>query len=115
MPSGEWHALKDRFGAPAERRELGESADATGLLLAWGAPDLVLYDSYVAGHVSTRLSGRRSGADVLPATGRGTRLERYLELCAAEARDDETRARIETCRSYLQSLDELLEVARGVP
>lgn len=77
--------------------------------------DLALHDSDVAGRVSSVLGSSRSGADELGSTRHEPQLASYLERCAANARDEQTRISVAACREYLDQLDRMLELARRVP
>jgi hypothetical protein len=111
----EWSELEERFGWPSERAELRGFPDAERLLKAWGDPDLHLYDTYVAGHVSTVLTGPQSGAEVIGEASPDERLARYFEVCGDEATDEEMRRKIDACRAYFEHLNQMLDLARQVP
>jgi hypothetical protein len=110
----EWGELEEIFGWARDRAELRELEDATLLREAWGDPDLALYDTYVAGHVSTILMGSRSGAAVLGAAKADAPLSRYFDICEAEAAVDVMRQKVRTCRTYYEHLNQMLDVARAV-
>jgi hypothetical protein len=115
FPSSQWGELEDRFGWSAEKPEIRNVADADRLQSSWGDPDLVLYDTYVAGHVSTILTGHRGGKEVLADVRPDTRLQRYFEVCLREAPNEATRETVKACRNYFDKLNKMLDVARRVP
>jgi len=111
----EWHRLVDRFGEADERSEAQSLPDADRIERAWGSPDLILYDSYVAGLVTQVLGSSKAGHDVIGEHEPDQRLEVYLDACAGDARDDETREEIKVCRDYLGRLNRMPDLARRVP
>jgi hypothetical protein len=109
IPLSEWYGLEDRFGRADSRPEVAQ-ADVDGqLLLAWGGPELPLYDTYLAGYATSILKGR--SPDGLNAAKPDARLTRYVDVCEAEA-SAEDRAIVEKCRRYVEQLDRVLDVAQ---
>ena len=76
---------------------------------------LHLYDTYVAGHISTVLGGKAAAADVLGGLKPDARLARYFEACREEASDAETQRKVEEARRYFEYLNQMLDLARSVP
>jgi hypothetical protein len=104
--------LEERFGRPLDQPQVCQ-ADADGNLAAlWGGPDLILYDSYVAGHIVTVLGGT-SGVELLRDVQPDARIAVYLGLCDARG-DDATRPLVSQCQHHLDALDNMLEVGRRV-
>jgi hypothetical protein len=87
LPS-EWGELEEVFGSVSDRPEVQDLEGADALRKAWGDPDLALCDTYVAGHVSTILTGKKSGAEVLSDADTDARLLRYLDICEADVADE---------------------------
>jgi hypothetical protein len=92
----EWDELEERFGAATDRAEVRELENANLLREAWGDPDLALYDTYVAGHISTILTGSKSGVEGLGGAKADARLSRYFDSCEAEAPGDVVRQKVRT-------------------
>jgi hypothetical protein len=111
----EWGELEEVFGWVSDRPEVQDLEGADALRKAWGEPDLALYDTYIAGHVWTILTGKKSGAEVLSDADTDARLLRYLDICEAEAADDAMRTKIRACRTYFEHVNEMLELARAIP
>jgi hypothetical protein len=106
--------LEERFGAPDQRPDVRATPDYDELLQMWGSADLHLYDTYVAGHISTVLGRSRAGSDVVGGLKADTRLARYFEVCRADATDAETQRKIDEVQHYFEHLNRMLDVARKV-
>jgi len=113
FPHAEWFAVEQQFDAWDTYPEVLDVEAAEKLRHDIGAADLHLYDSYIGGNVSYVLSGSRSGADLLADAVPDARLTRYLELCAAEAPDEQTRTSVDACRAYVDELNRMLDWPSG--
>jgi hypothetical protein len=78
-------SLRSASAGRASGLKYGTSQMLTDSPKRGAIPTCPLYDTYVAGHVSTVLTGRQSGADVLGVASRDERLARYFEVCVEEA------------------------------
>jgi hypothetical protein len=106
--------LEEQFGEPEQRPEVRAAPDYDELLRMWGSADLHLYDTYVAGHISTVLGRPRAGSEVVGGLKADARLARYFEACRAEAADADTQRKIGEVQDYFEHLNRMLDVAHSV-
>ena len=113
FPSG-WGDVEGLFGEADTWDEVREVPDAARLERMWGSPDLHLYDSYIAGHVSTVLGRSELGGVTVGGLEPDARLARYFDVCLAEATDETTRRKVHECMTYYDRLNRMLSLVRRV-
>jgi hypothetical protein len=111
---GRLRGARDHFGEPDDHPHVRADPDYEELTRIWGSADLHLYDTHVAGHISTILGTSGTGAAVLADARPDTRLRRYFDACAAEADDEAIARSVAEFSAYYERLNEMVILGRQV-